>query len=78
MLISTGIAHCIIASKWKCFSMVSSLSLLFKGTETAKPKTLAKYSNTLFFCCNLYLLFLRPCCENTFNIASIVSEKSGN
>ena len=36
---------------------------------------MAKNSNTLVFYSNLYLNFLRPCCENIFKIVCIVSEK---
>ena len=38
---------------------------------------MAKNSITLFFYINLYLTFLRSCCENIFKIVFIVSEKIG-
>ena len=46
-----------------------------KGAETTWTKILDKNYNTLFFYSNLCLLFLRPCCENIFKFACIVSEK---
>ena len=51
--------------------------LPFKGPEATYPKILAKNSNTLFFDSNLYLTFLRSCCENIFKTVCIVSEKIG-
>ena len=36
------------------------------------------YILTPFYYCNLYLLSLRPSCENIFKIVHIVSEKRWN
>ena len=54
-----------------------------KGAEATKIKTLAKSTNALFFFfffffySNLYLHFLRPCCEDIVKFVYIVSEKIG-
>ena len=48
-----------------------------KALRQPSQKSLAKNSNTLFFLSNLYLHFLRRCCENIFKIVYIVSEKIG-
>ena len=59
---------------WKPLELKKSLweLIFFKGAEATWPKTLTIYS----FYCNFYLHFLRPRCENIFNIVCIVSEKS--
>ena len=44
-----------------------------KGAEATYPKILRPYS----FYSNLYLTFVRSCCENIFKIVSIISEKIG-
>ena len=52
-----------------------------KGAEATKIKILAKSTNALFFFfffySNLYLPFLRPCCEDIVKFVYIVSEKIG-
>ena len=51
-----------------------------KGAEATKIKILAKSTNALFFFffySNLYLHFLRPCCEDIVKFVYIVSEKTG-
>ena len=50
-----------------------SLQMLRQPSKKFWPKILTPY----FFYSNLYLHFLRPCCENIFKIVCIVSEKIG-
>ena len=50
---------------------------IFKGTEAIQRNILVKNSNTMFFYNNLYIHFLRSCCENVFKIVCIGSEKIG-
>ena len=49
------------------------LKVLRQPTQKFWPKILTPY----FFYSNLYLHFLRPCCENIFKFVCIVSEKIG-
>ena len=55
-------------SEWSVFNL--------RGLHFIHLNILAKNCSTLFFYCNIYLHFLRPCCENIFNIVCIVSKKS--
>ena len=50
------------------------LKTLRQPSQNFSPKIITSY----FFHSNLYLDFLRPCCENIFKNTCLVSEKIGN
>ena len=49
-----------------------------KALRQPSQKVWAKILTPYFFRSNIYLQFLRPCCENIFKIVCTVSEKLGN
>ena len=56
--------------------ILSSLQSHLKALRQPSRKCWPKILTPNFFYCNLYLHFLRPCCENIFKIVFIVLEKS--
>ena len=48
-----------------------------KGAEATYQKFWPKILRPYSFYSNLYLPFVRSCCENIFKIVSIISEKIG-
>ena len=52
------------------------LKWLLKGTGQPSQKILAKNLTPYFLDSNLYLHFLRSCCENIFKMVRLVSDKS--
>ena len=69
-----------IFNRWKLITHKKANSKLYFycGPLKALRQPRQKFwPNTLFFYSNLYLTFLRSCCENIFDIVCIVSEKIG-
>ena len=68
--------HTLLLAKLETFDFSTSswkLKTMKQPSQKPCPKILTLY----FFHSDLYLTFLRSCCENIFKIVCIVSEKIG-